>query len=120
LVTLRALRVQALSRIGYSVRKTKKLWDEQGGLCYWCHKETFLQGDPRRFRPKTGKLSGKAATLDHLFPAGDPRRGLERRAIVMACSSCNGKRGKKDPDEFRKWIEARLALFPHGRIGKPP
>jgi hypothetical protein len=101
-----------MPRVKASTRKVRKLWEEQRGLCHWCGKECYLHDDPRRFRPKTGTLSGKAATLDHLYAIGDPRRRLtggKQKRFVMACSTCNGKRGKKTPEQFQQLMQERLA-----------
>jgi hypothetical protein len=89
-------------------RRVWRLWEAQLGLCRWCGQETYLHGDPRRYRPKTQALSGKAATLDHLHPKGDPRRYERRNYLrwVMACSTCNGSRRC---DVFRAGL-ADLAL----------
>jgi hypothetical protein len=73
--------------------KVRRLWEDQLGLCRWCGKETFPPDDPRRFRPESRKLSGKAATLDHLYTKKNILRQatIIGRRYVMACSTCNSR-----------------------------
>jgi len=84
-------------RVNLSAFKTSKarwiasLWLKQHGLCYWCAKPACLPNDPRYLR-STGALSGKAATIDHLFSRHHPLRA--RHEHVMACSTCNGMRSR--------------------------
>lgn len=71
--------------------KVERLWSDQLGLCRWCGRETYLHDHPKRFRPITGALSGKAATLDHLYTKFNPLRTAKINGVryVMACSTCN-------------------------------
>lgn len=77
-------------------KKRQELWDKQGGLCHWCKQPTMLPEHPQYFR-STGALSGKAATIDHLYSKLDPRRNKTRGPqYVMSCCTCNGQRSKKE------------------------
>lgn len=78
-------------------RRKADLWIEQEGLCYWCKKPTllpFMQGYWR----KTGAISGKAATIDHLYSRHHEKRFARNVGprLVMACSTCNGARSKDE------------------------
>ena len=56
-------------------------------VCYWC-------GDPY------------ANTRDHLTPTS--RGGSDDTSnIVLACHSCNARKGAKTEDEFRAWLATR-------------
>ena len=77
-------------------RKKLELFNAQGGLCHWCKQACRMPDHPMYWR-STGALSGKAATIDHLYSRLDPRRNKMRGPqYVMACSTCNGKRSKKE------------------------
>jgi hypothetical protein len=78
--------------------KIRRLYAEQGGRCKWCGKPVVLHGEPGRMRPVTGILSGKAATLDHVYHWTDPRRHEPggHSVFVMACSTCNRNRGQEE------------------------
>ncbi len=86
----------------------KRLHAEQAGLCKWCGKPCYLHGDPARLRP-SGKLSGKAATIDHVYHRSDPRRREPGgyNAVVMACATCNRKRGL-EAETARRQAEPKL------------
>lgn len=78
-------------------RKRNELWVEQEGSCYWCHKMTLMPWDLGYYRT-TGSISGKAATLDHMHGklSGRRSKSIDPDGLVMACSTCNGKRNKKE------------------------
>lgn len=92
-------------------RRTKSLklqmWHDQRGRCYWCGCQivfhTHVPGQP---------IPDDAATVDHIYPAWHPKRREFKNQgrpspFVMACHSCNNKRGGTS---FRKY---------HELIGKP-
>lgn len=55
--------------------------------CYWC-------GDTY------------ASTVDHLTPRS--RGGTDDKSnLVMACHSCNARKGAKTADEYRAWLAGR-------------
>jgi 5-methylcytosine-specific restriction endonuclease McrA len=61
-------------------QRYKTLWDEQGGLCYFCDR-------PMRYRP-SGYTHGKDGTLDHLIPRS--KGGSNKMEnLVLACCVCN-------------------------------
>lgn len=63
--------------------------------CHWCGIETVLP-EVWKKKNKGGRLPPNLATIDHMRQRGDPsRRGDEygRRINVLACYSCNNKRG---------------------------
>lgn len=74
--------------------KRRKLFDLHEGKCFWCGCDT-------RFN---GKRSGDFATVDHFFTRADKRRfmgvGFPRALKVLACYSCNHRRGGTSPEEF--------------------
>lgn len=73
-------------------RRTDELFKAQGGLCHWCGELCRTRDDPLYFRI-TGALSGKAATLDHLYSRFHKLRkkqGIQK--FVMSCATCNGQR----------------------------
>lgn len=65
------------------------LWQAQGGRCWIC------DGDMRRRAPN----DPKSATLDHLWPKA--RFGVIGNVGVtlLACKSCNGRRGSPLPTD---------------------
>jgi hypothetical protein len=74
-------------------RRRCALFEQQGGLCYWCKGEAVLM-DGQNFhgvgQPKN------LATLDHLRDRYDPTRREPSNGeprYVMACYDCNQKRG---------------------------
>jgi hypothetical protein len=84
-----------------------QVWADQGERCYWClcliifH--THVPGEP---------IPDNAATVDHVYPAWHPKRiAFKNKGMpspfVMACHSCNNKRGGIS---FKKY---------HELIGKP-
>jgi hypothetical protein len=73
------------------------LWrNAQEHRCNWCPTQTVLvskwpKGDFQ-------SLPDHAATIDHLYPTGDPRRSGERVAeeVVLSCYGCNQERAFED------------------------
>lgn len=63
-----------------------KLYDEQGGKCFYCKKPVRKEN----------------ATLDHIIPLS--RGGYNKRKnYVMACDSCNNEKGSMTKDEYIKF-----------------
>lgn len=69
------------------IRRTlrRSLW-KSNPICHWCGEKTQIL------------MAGADdyATLDHLYPRGDPRRGANEwdvSKIVLACLKCNLARG---------------------------
>lgn len=80
-------------------RKRKALFEEQGGLCYWCDVTMLLPTDGMHINHPPKNL----ATLDHLrdrFHPGrrEPAQNNERR-IVLACWGCNNQRGRESQQQ---------------------
>lgn len=73
------------------------LWVEQEAKCHWCSRETLLPFQVG-YRRGSGSLSGKAATLDHLYSRLHPlyRKPVDHERYVMACNTCNGQRSKRE------------------------
>lgn len=71
-------------------RRKRKMYHEQKGLCYWCHRKMRDVDD----RIDGGPLPPDYPTIDHLDETFTGRRGkydgLRRR--VVACHECNGSR----------------------------
>jgi len=71
-----------------------KVFNRHDCHCYWCGKLTRL----------VGKVSDHDfATIDHVYPKTDANRhkvGKERLEHVLACRSCNQKRGNMPHDVF--------------------
>ena len=70
-----------------------RLMQEGEGRCHWC-------GVPVILRRPDGNMPKKAekATIDHVYPRGDPRRAYvlnDRTRIytVLSCFTCNNNRG---------------------------
>ncbi len=54
------------------------LWEEQGGLCWYCRK----------------RVLSRAATIDHVRPRSKGGTNA-RENLVMACGRCNRGKGSK-------------------------
>lgn len=84
----------------YSSKRTILLYIAQNGACYWCGIGCFLRGDPGFFSTRKNgiTLSGRAATLDHIYSKLHPYRyrKIKGPRFVMACNTCNGKRSKEE------------------------
>lgn len=79
---------------GRSLKIKQKVLEEQNGLCYWCGRKLIFTGRSYGHNP----LPDNYATVDHIFPYGDPIRKLYKKnntpsPFVVACPSCNLKRG---------------------------
>lgn len=89
----------AARRREYTRRRLRTLYAEQAGACAWCLAACLLPEDAGYYRSSKQKqpnsrLSGKAATLDHLYSRLHPlrsRKGIRKR-LVMACFTCNHQR----------------------------
>jgi hypothetical protein len=93
-----ALRLADWRRLSPNTRMRITLWrhaQPQPGRCHWCGCPTVLVSAwPRG----AGELPENAATIDHLYPQGDPRRSPASGAadLVLACHACNGERARED------------------------
>ena len=104
-------------------RKLTRLFHEQGGRCFYCSADTFLRG---------GVESAAQARLRFGLPAAAPKKlfrrrhatleHLKRRAdggtkanknLVMACHSCNTRRGEMPVDQYRQHISSLVAQGIH-------
>ena len=83
--------------------KRYKMWQEQGGKCFYCHTPTWVVG-----KHTPGALN-TMATTEHIIP---PKLGGSRRHrenLVCSCSKCNRTRGQISHEKFieirkhRKW-----------------
>jgi len=76
----------------------QRLFDQQAGLCFWCHK-------PMRIVDVGKGISQPAdsATFDHIYPRNDERRSLRhggRQPRVLSCLTCNRERGNAPVEAF--------------------
>ena len=75
-------------------KRREKLWNEEGGKCHWCSRETSLPPKGEAKVIPTPDL----ATLDHLRTRLDKNRqepnvNNEQRTL-LACWQCNNLRGR--------------------------
>jgi 5-methylcytosine-specific restriction endonuclease McrA len=64
--------------VGGHVSTVRCLWEEQGGLCWYCKKQ----------------VPSRDATVDHV--TAKARGGTSAWSnVVMACSKCNGKKANR-------------------------
>lgn len=77
-------------------RKRLRLYHQQGGLCFWCHKPMQLL-TPAECQARERNLPRNLCTLDHLEPRWHPDRGKHPGAlrVVAACLECNNKRDRE-------------------------
>jgi len=97
-----------------SRNKRFRMWEKQGGKCFYCHNPMWVIG----FH-KPGTLNSMATT-EHILP---PKLGGSRRQrsnLVCTCSKCNRSRGQIS---HKKFIEIRkhkdwqlLAKHEHWKI----
>lgn len=67
------------------------LFAAQGGRCHWCKCEMI---PPPQIRPLGASQAPNEATLDHLYPRGEPGRYVDKpNKYVAACYACNNLRG---------------------------
>ena len=74
--------------------KRYRMWQEQGGKCFYCHNPMWVVG-----KHKTGALN-TMATTEHILP---PKQGGSRRQrsnLVCSCSKCNRTRGQILHEKF--------------------
>ena len=98
-------------------RKRVRLYFEQGGLCYYCREEMWLQRMPAQIE---GPLPKKLCTFEHLDDRFSPNRGKlpGQKRVVAACAECNAKRGKESEiaaGVYTLRLKARLAKKATGR-----
>lgn len=86
--------------------KRQRLWVEQDGKCHYCDSETIL--------PKQGtKIPSKLlATLDHIITQAEGGTDSLRN-MVIACASCNNKRGDLPYDYFLHLMRSPEAMAAH-------
>lgn len=76
-----------------------RMLEEQQGRCHWCDAPLTLNHH--------GVRGHRFATVDHIFPKGDPRRATlyQQQLVVtrvLACLKCNTSRGSMPYDDFLK------------------
>jgi hypothetical protein len=81
-----------LKRNKYRQRVLAKLYLSQAGKCYWCSCQTLFRvhNHPRQ------------SSIDHLKTKFQGRKTFSDGGYVMACYSCNQKRGREEYKEFKK------------------
>lgn len=72
----------------------RRLWEAQGGKCYYCAKPTAF------IVRKHGSLRKNEATLDHVIPLSKGGRMAPTINCVVACNQCNSERGNRDARIF--------------------
>lgn len=93
-------------------------WKDQDQRCYWCGCpivfHNHVPGQP---------IPDDSATVDHVYPAWHPKRKEFKHTgkpspFVMACHSCNNKRGGTS---FRKYHEliGKPFVDPHAPVARP-
>ena len=94
--------------------KRYRIWQEQGGKCFYCHNPMWVIGFHN-----PGALN-TMATIEHILP---PKLGGARRArenLVCSCSKCNRTRGQIPHQTFIKirkqkdWL--MLAKYEHWKM----
>lgn len=98
--------------------KTNKLFEKQGGLCYFCGQQTWMPGqDPLS--------NNRRATLEHVVCQG--RGGTDHMSnVVMSCSGCNNLRGemkfnkflklRQDPEAWRIYCKMKAAKLKERKL----
>jgi hypothetical protein len=90
-----------------------RLFHAQKGVCWYCDRPTWLRAsgetklaamirlgiEPGAYRCKAD-LRARAATIEHLKRRADG--GTMRDGVVMACASCNSRRGAVPPSEHQQ------------------
>lgn len=71
----------------------EKLYMKQGGFCYYCL-ERMTMSTPDERHPRRG-------TLDHVKPRAEGG-GSVADNFVLACFSCNQRKGRQREADFRK------------------
>lgn len=90
-----------------SLVRFARLWRWQRGRCWYCWHGML---DPRCVGVPFGtRMPGKMATEDHRWPR---HRGGRRndRNIVLACRTCNGRKGGRSERQFLVQDHAYLEL----------
>ncbi len=85
------------------------VWDRDGGKCVYC-RVPLVRGT---HTPPGQREPGNTATLDHIKPHSQGGF-LKVGNVVLACRSCNNKRGAMPAHEFCIWRERN----PTGGLGK--
>jgi len=76
-------------------RKRLKLYDEQNGLCIYCHTKMWSRGVHKK------GTAGSMATIEHIHPKG--MGGSKQFSnLACSCSKCNVNRGQIDHAKFMK------------------
>jgi hypothetical protein len=99
-------------------KKTTQLFHKQGGLCYFCGKQTWLPGD-------TPISNNRRATLEHVLCQG--KGGTDHLSnLVMSCSGCNNLRGdmkfnkflklRRDPEAWRVYVKMKAASLQQRKV----
>jgi 5-methylcytosine-specific restriction endonuclease McrA len=80
----------------------ERLWNAQGGKCYYCGVETYLPapGSSNGAGGLNGRFTLRLATLDHIIPRAKGGAFAPTKNCVVACRRCNNERGTKDARLF--------------------
>lgn len=73
----------------------KRLFEEQGGRCYYCSTIMLLAKIPNGVRQPSN-----LATLDHIIPVSKGGACGPTLNCILACRSCNNERGDQDARDF--------------------
>lgn len=80
-------------------------------VCYWCGRTTVFW-KKQSYIPTPENF----ATIDHLYSRLDARRAEYPFFFVLACWTCNHRRGEEAcffTPHKAKWIQSKTGLFPH-------
>lgn len=80
----------------YKRNRILRLCRLQDDLCYWCYRICLKPEEPGYWKNESRtKVSGRSATLDHLYSRMHPLRNSKGQEpkVVMACDTCNRRRG---------------------------
>lgn len=100
-------------------KRLRVLAEAQDNRCFWCGCEMTFE---RRTRDR---MHDNSATLDHVFPRGDPRRHEEAFRLYMvtavaACYRCNNERGSTPFEEYIQKCRKALQARPQAAISSQP
>ena len=95
----RSLEVQERSHwVSFRMAFLKRIKAQQGHLeCHYCHCKGLVEELPD---DATRADLKRLATLDHVVPISQGGAEYDGTNLVVACHSCNQKKGNRMPDEF--------------------
>lgn len=101
-------------------RAKKRILKNKSLNCFYCGCEMVFQTEVANGRAKAtrDKLPANFCTIEHVFPRRHPLRYKMKNILILACSSCNKRKGALDyfktPEEL---LEDSLATI--GKLYEP-